>query len=619
MDKTIMAATLPTTPREGMLAWAKETCNHYLGGELLLFHRESIAIEPELQRTMTEEDFENHERQTKRRWGALCTCTRCGEEFTAGWASYPEAGVKGIRLYMGEDAIYPGYVEPDENMSIEIGEGDQMVCPWCESNVTLVPESDIRNGRTYQCMVESVEVVDGYTAIVAWLYRRYLHWSGWWDESLKPAEAVVIDEKGKLHKFTHIGHTLGPAMTDLKTWKPIGTVQDPMLTIYYNFDAINHRCVGGKVWKNIPPLAAATGEKTGLAEYIKANGEYPVAYLKLWSRHRYIENLIKTSWRRHVKNNVDEDIKDRMCYDYRDDTVVIDWADLSEAKPGKQLGMNKKEVAELAGKWTVSHLKEWALYRHYAARCSATEFAGYIDTLSLEAVRRLNAYGSDNGIENAVTDGVRYLCRQKMKASTDADLLVDLWNMLDETEAQGREITYEMRFPHNLQAAHDREAANRTARKAKEKAELYAAGFAKVLKKYQALEWSDGELCVRLPRSNGDLVTEGDVLRHCVGGYGEDHIEEKCVVFFVRKARRPERSYYTMDYNFTVPTIKRHQLHGYGNERHGKNKEHSHRIPQKVIDFVDRWEREVLKPWWHKEQQKRKRQEAAAQNNKRSA
>ena len=119
------------------------------------------------------------------------------------------------------------------------------------------------------------------------------------------------------------------------------------------------------------------------------------------------------------------------------------------------------------------------------------------------------------------------------------------------------------------------------------------------------MEWTDGELCIRLPRDNGELVAEGDTLRHCVGGYGKGHIEGRTVVFFVRHYRRPERSYYTMDYGFNANEPHRHQLHGYGNERHGKHKEHSHRIPQKVKEFCARWEREILMPWWYSQQSKK--------------
>ena len=52
------------------------------------------------------------------------------------------------------------------------------------------------------------------------------------------------------------------------------------------------------------------------------------------------------------------------------------------------------------------------------------------------------------------------------------------------------------------------------------------------------------------------------------------------------------------------------QLHGYGNERHGVNKEHSHKIPQKVRSFVDRWEKEILMPWWVEQNQQQKEKTA---------
>lgn len=114
---------------------------------------------------------------------------------------------------------------------------------------------------------------------------------------------------------------------------------------------------------------------------------------------------------------------------------------------------------------------------------------------------------------------------------------------------------------------------------------------------YGNLEWNDGDLRILLPRSNSELVREGNVLRHCVGGYGQQHCSGK-LIFFVRKFRRPDRSYYTLNIDMTSGQPKQIQLHGYGNERHGKNKEYRHKIPQKVLDFVERWKKEVLMPWW---------------------
>lgn len=133
-----------------------------------------------------------------------------------------------------------------------------------------------------------------------------------------------------------------------------------------------------------------------------------------------------------------------------------------------------------------------------------------------------------------------------------------------------------------------------------EKAAKYAQGFAEVLEDYRGLEWTDGDLCIRLPRVYAELVEEGTTLKHCVGGYGEAHISRSDVIFFVRKYRRPERSYYTLDIRMKG-TPEEVQLHGYGNERHGPNKRYTHKIPKRVRDFCDRWEKEVLMPWYEEQ------------------
>lgn len=86
-----------------------------------------------------------------------------------------------------------------------------------------------------------------------------------------------------------------------------------------------------------------------------------------------------------------------------------------------------------------------------------------------------------------------------------------------------------------------------------------------------------------------------------VGGYSHSHVSGSPVLF-VRHRRRPERPYYTLNISLTGDAPRRLQLHGYGNERHGDKKQYTHTIPKKVLDFCDRWEREVLAPWWAKKQ-----------------
>lgn len=136
---------------------------------------------------------------------------------------------------------------------------------------------------------------------------------------------------------------------------------------------------------------------------------------------------------------------------------------------------------------------------------------------------------------------------------------------------------------------------------AMDKAAQWQRGFDAVVERYKDIQWNDGHLAVILPRSNSDLIQEGKVLRHCVGGYGESHSKGNQIILFVRHYRRPERSYYTLNMNFGTDVPAEIQLHGYGNERHGDRKQYPHCIPKEVRAFVERWKNKVVAPWWRQQ------------------
>ncbi len=88
-------------------------------------------------------------------------------------------------------------------------------------------------------------------------------------------------------------------------------------------------------------------------------------------------------------------------------------------------------------------------------------------------------------------------------------------------------------------------------------------------------------------------MREGETLHHCVGGYASQHCKGQ-MIFFVRHARRPERSWFTLNENINGENVSRIQLHGYGNEfAHGKRLT----IPEKVENFVQEWETTILAPY----------------------
>ena len=231
----------------------------------------------------------------------------------------------------------------------------------------------------------------------------------------------------------------------------------------------------------------------------------------------------------------------------------------------------------------------WDRYRCQFPESDALEFEHCRECIGSKAVEHLLEMVAAGWTDLIPVRVVRYL--EKQDAIQDGvQQLIDYRKMMRDA---GLAETEETLWPRDLVATHDRVAQYWAARA---KAS-YQMGFSTTFIKYRELEWTAGDLCVVLPKTEGDLVSEGNTLRHCVGTYGKEHCSGK-PIFFVRHRRRPERSYYTLQIDMTKEIPKEIQLHGYGNERHGDRKQYSHKIPQKVRDFCDRWEREVLTPWF---------------------
>lgn len=610
MTKEELASLLPTKPRDGMTDWILEQYRDSdLGGEYMVYHREPVEIAQPLRKTMTPEDFAQRERDTKRRWGAVCTCTACDSDFFAG---YVTGG--GIRILQGEDGLFlEGYCGEDEPEAIILTDGDRFLCPCCLCETELVRKQKIRDGRTYQVMTISVEAVAGFAVLMAWMTRRRLEPDGYFWCETEPEQAVVLSESGRLTSFRYHGQS---------GWRPMSIFRDPQQKKYHDAGSINQTKVGTAVWKSMPDLAGTTAEKTGLAEYISQYGEWPVVYLMTWACFPPVENLVKAGWGRKIDSWIDREISKNINYGVQTSAVSLDFLDTDEVKPHRMLHMTKEELRISCGwNWTPYTLEIWNEIWLYGLSITASEFQSYIIKYGIENVAQITGYYIDGYEEFDIHRIDRYIDSQIRKSvildlrpMETAHMLLDYWDIVNrEAENRGMVVTEELLWPRYLFEAHEREAEKNKALAAND----YLEGFHRVLEKCGELEWTDGDLCIRIPRNNGELVQEGDVLRHCVGGYGSKHAGGKDLIFFVRHYRRPERSYYTLNESIANYHPRRIQLHGYGNEHHGDRKQYRHKIPQKVLDFVDRWEREILHPWCLAMQAKEKRAEAETKRGRR--
>ena len=121
-------------------------------------------------------------------------------------------------------------------------------------------------------------------------------------------------------------------------------------------------------------------------------------------------------------------------------------------------------------------------------------------------------------------------------------------------------------FPPDFYAEHDRvaqlkkehddriaaEAKRRREEEARKAMEQTAAALTEIFRKNEgvdAFSIKGRGLVLVVPKDAAEIVAEGEALHHCVGTYVERVAKGETSIFFVRRAKEPEKSFYTMEWN----------------------------------------------------------------------
>lgn len=599
MDKERIRQLLPEEPPEGLLKWTLSHCNGELGPRYLVWKSINIPV-------YTMDYLMNNDlRPSRREQVAECTCLECGSKFVTEkigdslefwidecgewWPLDPNGPLRIDELSTEEDIGYRTEVN---------GDNEATQCPMCYETLRTIPEKKLRGGRTKQILVASILTVEEYAAVVYWLVRRTIYPDGS-TYYVYPRDAYVLDEKGTIHRYSHkTGGGTFYCESQADRWRYVSNKRDSLDMVYHDWGSISNKKKGAIFYEVVPDLTGTTAEKTGLQSFAEHDGTCSVEYLKLWKEYPNLENLVNTGW-----NQIVNAIVYSSSNGYSASAEMYGVIDIGCTKPHEMLNLSRSDFKTIrkAGKqWEYECQKMWQIFRTMGT--SASQFLIYRDMFTDTGLRTLVTLRNDYG-ENDIEKLIRYMKKQKARPA-EIRILLDTRNAA-KALAGNRPLTQEELWPRNLQAAHDRYTRMQMEAIDQKKVEKLQKGFDAVVDKYGQLQWTDGDLCIILPKSYAELVQEGNVLRHCVGGYGNSHIDGKDTIFFVRRYRRPERNYYTLDINMKNKP-HRVQLHGYGNERNGINKQYSHRIPKKVLDFCDRWEREVMMPWYREQQKEGK-------------
>lgn len=282
-----------------------------------------------------------------------------------------------------------------------------------------------------------------------------------------------------------------------------------------------------------------------------------ISYLIFYTKHNTIEYIVKAGLH-------------QLAYE----VAVGGWSRIINWKSNnllKMLKLNSKNDLKTAG--NSLNASKLQFYRKLvkAGEKKAMEIANIISESNYTTVESIH-----NKCNLSYTQILKYGTKISCTYQYWLDYLDNAFEVYDTPEL----------MPKNIFNAHDRAVELRRIQTSK-------ADNEKLAKRQQELEpyryqWQD--LLIVLPQSCEEIIAEGQVLKHCVGGYASRHANGITTIVFLRQVDKPDEPYYTIELQ-KDGTIR--QCYGYKNNRAGNPK------PDKIEAFEQAYtnylQTEVLK------------------------
>lgn len=479
-----------------------------------------------------------------------CYCTKCGKCYindTSGrnYTYISGHGKKGICLECGSDVTYLAKgrgrkrVYNKENFAVFKLKGDNVYLQTYQIRTFF---TDAGKGDF------NFKTMDTLYKIDITPYHRYVFtpdgaqkWEHWWHYSAK--ENHYVD-----------------------SWEARKSEGEPCFggSIYVNdssYVCIGHECIFNSCLKYSLYAAKGTMSWSIVLCYI-------VKFLCECCKHPNIEYLLKTGFGFIIEDKLEY----RHMHGLR-----INWKQ-NDVK--KMLKLSKKEMAELSctDSETLSH------YYHLRKLDPAMDIVERVKyARQIRDIDTLEAIVKKTGL--SLKKALHYQEKQRM-------LLIDWKDYVEQCIKLGYDIKDEsISRPKDFYAAHERLTKILEAMANQEKQRLFEANN----RLREEMQYVDEELglMIVLPKSIDDIVREGKLQNHCVGGYADRHAEGKLHILFLRKISEPETPYYTMEVNTKGDIV---QCRGYANNwetRGGKPK------TEDVIEFEKRYKEYLKKVFKH--------------------
>jgi len=466
-----------------------------------------------------------------------CFCSNCKTEFIAspalngcGYAYYTSGFV-----YNGKKYAYY----------------DKTECPHCSapvkiSNTRYYRDNSVRDG----VYIQGYEIIDGNFAVVTWRLEQTVSMDKRTTEYTSDVREAFIFEKNRCFTLANENRYYGDT--------PVKIVQRRQ---FYppNYNAVYRLPLTEKM------LEGSTMENSRLDKVLKSlPPEYTVQYLRFYQSYSAVETLVDIgAW-----PIIEDEFKTGK---YTKAADILDELNWTQKSPYKILGTDRNELGALK-KQKLSYRDFLKIRQLRAAGVAITE----------ENVKFLMLIGLNEALEIArYNDPVIKTAKYLQKQGKTYQYLKDYWNMAGKLGLDMENPI--IKYPKNLVEKHD----DLVMKIKWNEDEKLKATFHTLADMLEEESYNDGDMLLRPARSEKELIVEGKLLKHCVGGYGKSHCNGKSI-FFIRKAEEPEKPWYTLQVD--LKKGEQLQLHGYENDKNNP-------VPQKVKDFVTYWLENIFRPF----------------------
>lgn len=464
-----------------------------------------------------------------------CTCSACGETF------YQEySPVNRCNRY----APAPfGFINSSTDEHVISGE--ETLCPMCGEEVRLHHIGNMKTSKTIEsCFAMSVHMIEGKLALIGWYFDKRINRIGKTDIVSKMYEAYVFEGRKAIRLVGYRRYM--SSISFFSGWEQLKRCSDEWGQQYKD-----------DVYPWEPSILNGTEfENCKLDLYMKIKEMYPITYMRIWQKHRNVENIIMQGAGNILNDMIEKTEANNYRYYGQKKRVTTNIADVNWKKnrPSEMLGLNREEFRN-AVKYNWG-LKEVDFYKKAKAHNISPADISVCKKYGYSLVEMLFA------VDNSIMRTLRYLEKQKKKyptqaKKTDISCIMDYWNMAKDNGAELSDSR--MKYPQNLVTAHDTELRKKKWKTDKKLMELFEQRYEQLSK----FCYSNDLFEIHPAMNENEMILEGKILNHCVAGYAASHAKGKTAIFFIRKIENLQEPYFTLELD--EKNIKVRQNRGYCN------------------------------------------------------